>query len=97
MLVIVPKRAVGLPAPLPAGQQAQAGFQLIVDMTLHGVTKETTWNVVATFGNTSVGGRATTTVQFADFNMTKPSLARLLSVDDKIQLEIEFRCTRSAM
>ena len=96
-LVIVPKRAVGLPAPLPAGQQAQAGFQLIVDMTLHGVTKETTWNVVATFGNTSVGGRATTTVQFADFNMTKPSLARLLSVDDKIQLEIEFRCTRTAM
>jgi polyisoprenoid-binding protein YceI len=96
-LVIVPKRAVGLPAPLPAGQQAQAGFQLIVDMTLHGVTKETTWNVVATFGNTSVGGRATTTVQFGDFNMTKPTLARLLSVDDKIQLEIEFRCTRTAM
>jgi polyisoprenoid-binding protein YceI len=96
-LVIVPKKAVGLPAPLPAGQQAQAGFQLIVDMTLHGVTKETTWNVVATFGNTSVGGRATTTVAFADFNMTKPTLARLLSVDDKIQLEIEFRCTRTAM
>lgn len=96
-LVIVPKRAVGLPAPLPAGQQAQAGFQLIADMTLHGVTKETTWNVVATFGNTSVGGRATTTVQFGDFNMTKPTLARLLSVDDKIQLEIEFRCTRTAM
>ena len=96
-LVIVAKRAVGLPAPLPAGQQAQAGFQLIVDMTLHGVTKETTWNVVATFGNTTVGGRATTTVQFADFKMTKPSLARLLSVDDKIQLEIEFRCTRTAM
>ena len=96
-LVIVPKKAVGLPAPLPAGQQAQAGFQLIVDMTLHGVTKETTWNVVATFGNTSVGGRATTTVAFGDFNMTKPTLARLLSVDDKIQLEIEFRCTRTAM
>jgi hypothetical protein len=31
------------------------------------------------------------------FNMTKPSLARLLSVDDKIQLEIEFRCTRTAV
>ncbi|HYN06310.1 MAG TPA: YceI family protein [Vicinamibacterales bacterium] len=96
-LVIVAKRAVGLPAPLPVGQQAQAGFQLITDMTLHGVTKETTWNVVATFGATSVGGRATTTINFADFKMTKPSLARLLSVDDKITLEIEFRCTRTAM
>ena len=93
----VPKRAIGLPAPLPAGMQAQAGFQLVGDMTLHGVTAEVTWNVVATFGNDMVGGRATTSFQFATFNLTKPSLARLLSVDDKIDLEIEFRCKRTAM
>jgi polyisoprenoid-binding protein YceI len=95
MLELVPKRAVGLPAPLPAGGQAQAGFQLVTDMTLHGVTKEATWNVVATFANDLVSGRATTTVDFATFNMAKPSLARLLSVDDKIQLEIEFKCKRT--
>jgi polyisoprenoid-binding protein YceI len=93
----VPKRAVGLPAPLPAGMQAQAGFQLIGDMTLHGVTKEATWNVVAVFGNEVVGGRATTTIDFASYNMTKPSLARLVSVDDKIELEIEFRCKRTVV
>ena len=94
----VPKRAVGLPAgPLPAGMQAQAGFQLIGDLTLHGVTKEATWNVVATFGNEVVGGRATTTLDWASYNMTKPSLARLMSVDDKIELEIEFRCKRTVM
>jgi hypothetical protein len=94
---IVPKRAVGLPSPLPASNQAQAGFQLIVDTTLHGVTKETTWNVVATFAAASVGGRATTTIEFAQFNMAKPSLARLMSVDDKVHLEIEFRCTRTVV
>jgi polyisoprenoid-binding protein YceI len=94
---LVPKRAVGLPSPLPAGNQAQVGFQLIVDMTLHGVTKETTWNVVAVMANTTVNGRATSTIDFAQFNMTKPSLARLVSVEDKINLEIEFRCTRTAM
>jgi polyisoprenoid-binding protein YceI len=93
----VPKRAVGLPAPLPAGMQAQAGFQLIGDMTLHGVTKEATWNVVATFGNDQVGGRATTTIDFPTFNLTKPSLARIMSVDDKIELEIEFRCKRTVV
>ena len=71
----VPRRAIGLPAPLPAGMQAQAGFQLVGDTTLHGVTKETTWNVVATFGNDLVGGRATTTFDFATFNLAKPSLA----------------------
>jgi polyisoprenoid-binding protein YceI len=93
----VPKRAVGLPSPLPAGMQAQAGFQLIGDVTLHGVTKEVTWNVVATFGNELVGGRATTAIDYAMFNLTKPSLARLVSVDDKIELEIEFRCKRTVV
>ena len=93
----VPRRAVGLPVPLPAGMQAQAGFQLVGDLTLHGVTKEATWNVVATFGNDLVAGRATTTLAFPTFNLTKPSLARIMSVDDKIELEIEFRCKRSAL
>jgi polyisoprenoid-binding protein YceI len=93
----VPRRAVGLPAPLPAAMQAQAGFQLIGDLTLHGVTKEATWNVVATFGAEVVGGRATTTIDFASYNLTKPSLARLVSVEDKIDLEIEFRCKRSVV
>lgn len=92
----VPRRAVGLPAPLPAGRQAQAGFQLVGDMTLHGVTNETTWNVVATFGNELVAGRATTTTDFATFHLAKPSLARIVSVDDRIELEIEFRCKRIA-
>ena len=94
-LEFVPRKAVGLPAPLPAGMQAQAGLQLIGDMTLHGVTSETTWNVVATFGNDIVAGRATTTLQFPTFQLTKPSLARLMTVDDKIELEIEFKCKRS--
>jgi polyisoprenoid-binding protein YceI len=96
MLEFVPRRAVGLPVPLPAGMQAQAGFQLVGDMTLHGVTSEATWNIVATFGNELVAGRATTTLLFPTFQLTKPSLARLLSVDDKIELEIEFKCKRSA-
>jgi polyisoprenoid-binding protein YceI len=74
--------------------QAQAGFQLIGDLTLHGVTSEATWNVVATFGNELVAGRATTTLQFPTFNLSKPTLARIMSVDDKIELEIEFKCKR---
>ena len=62
-LEFVPKRIVGLPpGPLPA--TGQAGFQLVGDMTLHGVTSEATWNVVATFSNDAVAGRGTTTLTF---------------------------------
>ena len=93
-LEFVPKRLVGLPGPLPA--TGQAGFQLVGDLTLHGVTAEATWNVVATFANDAVAGRGTTTLTFETFKLTKPTLARLLSVDDKIELEIEFRCQRTA-
>ena len=95
-LEFVPKRVVGLPAgPLPT--TGQAGFQLIGDVTLHGVTSEVTFNVVSTFANDAVAGRATTTLNFETFKMTKPTLARLMSVEDKIELEIEFRCQRSAL
>ena len=97
LLEFMPKRTVGLPAPLPSGRGAQSGFELIGDMTLHGVTKEVTWQVVAVFGNDQVGGRATTTLLFPTFNLTKPTLARLMSVEDKIELEIEFRCKRSVL
>jgi polyisoprenoid-binding protein YceI len=94
-MTLVPKRATGLATPLPA--TGQAGFRLVSDLTLHGVTKEVTWTVVSTFGNDAVAGRATTTTDFATFNMTKPTLARLLSVDDKIELEVEFRFKRAVV
>ena len=94
-LELVPKKAAGLAAPLPAAQQA--GFKLITDMTMHGVTKEVPWTVVSTFGNDSIAGRATTTVDFATFNMTKPSIGRLMSVGDTIELEVEFRFKRSVV
>jgi hypothetical protein len=36
-----------------------------------------------------------TSLTFAQFGMTKPALARLLSVDDKIELEVAFKFKRS--
>ena len=93
----VPKRAVGMPWPLPAGRQAQAGFQLAGDMTVYGNTSEVTWNVVATFNEKQVAGRATTEFPFTKFNIPKPSLARLLSVDDTVHLDLELRLNRQPM
>ncbi len=91
LVEFVPKRVVGLSWPFPSGGAAQAGFQLVGDMTAHGVTKEVTWNVIGTFGGGHISGRADTEFTFDTFGIPKPKLARLLSVDDAIKLEIELR------
>jgi polyisoprenoid-binding protein YceI len=94
MAEFVPRRIQGVPSPLPA--TGQAGFQLVGDMTIHGVTSEVTWNGVATFVGQMVAGRATTSVNFAKFNLPKPQLARVVSVEDNIRLEIDFRLRRGS-
>ena len=87
----------GVPSPLPAPDRptGQSGFQLVGDLTVHGVTKEVTLNGYATFSKDLIAGRALTSFTFATFGLTKPTLARLLSVDDKIDLDIQFRLKRN--
>lgn len=90
----VPRRAVGLPWPFPSRNPAQAGFQFVGDLTVYGSTREVTWNVVSTFAPQQVAGRAETSFTFETFGIPKPQLARLLSVDDTIRLEVDFRFRR---
>ncbi len=64
-------------------------------MTLHGVTKEITWDVLATYDDDGVvEGKALTAFPFSTFNLTKPELPFLLSVEDEIRLEIDFNVKR---
>ena len=87
--VFVPTSAKGLPAVLPA--TGETSFELVGDLTIHGVTKPATWQVKATRGASgAVTGTATTSFPFAEFAMTMPKVARVLSVDDKITLEYDF-------
>ncbi len=85
----VPRQLAGLPAPLP--KSGVAHFQVIGDMTIHGVTRPLTWDVNASFDNLEVSGRASTSFKFEDFNMTIPRVFLVLSVEDTIRLEIDFR------
>jgi polyisoprenoid-binding protein YceI len=89
-----PTRVEGIPAMIPT--QGQVGFTLTGNMTIHGVTKEVAFKGIATFGRDStVNGRAKTDFTFATFGLTKPAIGRLMSVDDKIELEVVFRFKRS--
>jgi polyisoprenoid-binding protein YceI len=66
------------------------------NLTVHGVTKEVTFQGIATFNrNGTIAGRAETTFNFATFGLNKPTIARLMSVDDKITLELVYRTKRS--
>jgi polyisoprenoid-binding protein YceI len=86
--VLVPRELRGLRWPLPAS--GRHDFQLLGDLTLHGVTAPTTWKVTATFTGSRVAGTARTDFKFADFNLTIPRVPAVLSVKDSIRLEYDF-------
>ncbi|MEI9967766.1 MAG: cytochrome c3 family protein [Terracidiphilus sp.] len=88
-LISFPVASKAYPVRYP--HTGQTTFHLIGDMTIHGVTKEVTWSGTAEFSESGVVGHATTDFVFATFGLSKPMLMRVLSVDDKIHLEIEFK------
>ncbi len=84
----VPQSAQGLPWPLPTS--GEVTFKLTGELTVHGVTRMVTWDVTARFSGREVSGTATTSVTFGDFGMTQPRVARVLSIEDNIRLELDF-------
>jgi polyisoprenoid-binding protein YceI len=92
--VFVPTRIEGLPAMIPF--TGQSGVKLTGNLTVHGVTKEVTFQGIATFNRDgTIAGRIKTSFPFGTFGLTKPSIARLANVEDKIDLDIAFRFKRS--
>ncbi len=93
--VFVPTKIDGLPKMIPT--QGQVGVAISGDLTIHGVTKPVTFQGIATLNarDMTVAGRAKADLSFAQFGLTKPSIARLMSVDDKISLELTYKFKRS--
>jgi polyisoprenoid-binding protein YceI len=90
----VPTAIQGLPTPLPTS--GEATFQLLGNLTVHGVTQPVTWDVTAQFGDSSVSGNATTTVQITDFGMTPPKAGPVLSIENTVTLDLAFTAARQA-
>jgi len=85
---LIPTEVRGLPWPLPT--RGAMSFELVGDLTVHGVTNPTTWQVNAEPVEDGFLGTATTKFTFEDFGLEKPRVAVVLSVDDEIQLELQF-------
>lgn len=89
---LIPLRFIGLDFPLASS--GSSTFQLETDLNLHGVTRTTVWEVKADFSPDTIKGVATTSFPFASFDLDVPSVARVLSVDETIRLELEFVLAR---
>jgi polyisoprenoid-binding protein YceI len=85
---IAPTELRGLSLPLPTS--GTKTFDLLGNLTVHGVTKPTTWHVSANFAGDKISGTATTGFSFADFSLPQPKVPILLSVADTIKLEYDF-------
>ena len=86
---MVPSALEGLLLPIPAGSSQT--FSVRGDLTLHGVTHPTTWNVTARAEGKEIVGTASTAFTFKDFGLQQPRVPIVLSVADTIKLEYDFR------
>lgn len=94
---LVPVKATGLTLPLPA--TGDFTFKLAGKLTIHGVTKDVTFDIVAKRAGTELTATATLNpaVKFGDFGMTPPVVAqRVVSVVDEIRLAVELVATGPA-
>jgi polyisoprenoid-binding protein YceI len=92
--VFVPTEVRGLRFPLP--QTGTAPFELVGDLTVRDVTRRIIWEATATFNGQDVSVQAKTAFRFADFGLSIPRVASVLSVEDNIRLETDLLLRRSS-
>jgi polyisoprenoid-binding protein YceI len=86
--VFVPTAIRSLKLPLP--KSGDLKFELVGDLTIRGVTRSVTWTVTGKSASGSLTGEARTGFKFADFELEKPRVRSVLSVEDDIRLEYTF-------
>jgi polyisoprenoid-binding protein YceI len=86
---LVPTALDGLLMPIQPGSSQT--FSVKGDLTVHGVTHPTTWNVTARAEGKDVVGTAATAFTFKDFGLEQPRVSIVLNVADTIRLEYDFR------
>lgn len=85
---LVPVALEGLLMPIAPGSSQT--FSLRGDLTVHGATHPTTWQVTARGEGTGIVGTATTAFTFKDLGLEQPRVPVVLSVADTIRLEYDF-------
>ena len=84
----VPREIPGLSFPLPAS--GRATVEILGDLTIRGVTRPVKWDGTADFSGKTVRVQARTAFTFGEFELTQPRIFRVLSIEDRIRLEIDL-------
>ena len=88
-VTFVPVAVNGLKFPLP--DSADVAFRMTGDLTVRDQTRLVTWLVMAKIKQGVVTGSANTMFTFTEMGMTKPRVQSVLSVNDEIKLELDFK------
>jgi polyisoprenoid-binding protein YceI len=91
-MTLAPTAVRGMPWPLPAA--GAFSFELEGDLTIKSVTRSVRWQVSATAADGGFSGTATTSFPFEAFELTQPKVSIVLSVENEIKLEYDFRLVR---
>jgi len=83
-----PKRVEGLPNPLP--QSGKLPVRVVGDLTIRDVTQEVVWEGEAEFSGPEVRVALRTEFPFERFNLVQPRVPILLSVENRIRLEVDL-------
>ena len=91
-ITFIPSEVRGVKLPMPKSGTAQ--IQVLGDLSVHGVTRPTTWNGSVQFNDAGLTGTASTAFTFQDIQLDQPRVPVLLSVADTIKLEIDLNMAR---
>lgn len=78
----------GYDSSMPEGEEQS--LQLIGTLNLHGIQREVTWDVKAFREGNVISALATIVISFADFDITPPTFAGLVSIDDQVTLQVQL-------
>jgi polyisoprenoid-binding protein YceI len=75
------------------GQEVSA--RLIGNLTVHNVTKLVAWDAKLKIDGDTLTGNATTNVKMNDYNIEKPTVGPVLSIEDTVVLEIDVTANKA--
>jgi polyisoprenoid-binding protein YceI len=85
-------KPVVLPSPPAVG--TPVNLQATGNLTMHGVTRPATFNLMARWNGDTIDVAGSTPIVLADYGMTAPSVGNFVSVDDHGTVELQLTFVR---